>query len=157
MIGEWLYMKIKYSIYFDIHVHVVQFICKYRLRVSWKYNRSWSSFQYLHFLGMALAKSMANTVQVLFVGWYPHTPTTMARFSGSVSRPVSMMASEAFCINLYSCQHRPSSTENLMTVGWGSDVEMATNRAPLSAIWYMWGPSSAWKQNHNTIRPWQGQ
>lgn len=44
MIGEWLYMKIKYSIYFDIHVHVVQFICKYRLRVSWKYNRSWSSF-----------------------------------------------------------------------------------------------------------------
>lgn len=44
MIGEWLYMKTKYSIYFDIHVHVVQFICKYRLRVSWKYNRSWSSF-----------------------------------------------------------------------------------------------------------------
>lgn len=44
MIGEWLYMKTKYSIYFDIHVHVVQFICKYRLRVSWKYNSSWSSF-----------------------------------------------------------------------------------------------------------------
>jgi len=38
-------------------------------------------------------------------------------------------------VNLYSFQHFPSSVENLMTLGLGSDLDTATNKPPWSPIW----------------------
>jgi len=43
-------------------------------------------------------------------------------------------------VNVYSCQQRPSSVENLMVLGFGSDLDIATRKPPWSPIWYQCGP-----------------
>ena len=58
--------------------------------------------------------------------------TFIALFSGSVS---SLVKTNGSVVKVYWCQHRPSSVENLMTVGVSVSEGTATSRPPWSAIW----------------------